>query len=184
MGSPKSRGGGSEITYVRKYFPHKQRSFERLSKQAWKINFLPGKGMRVKEHLLVECRGLRNSNNHVAVPFPAFSRASAPSHCPHHLDTATGRKVFQSSWFLRSSSGREWCVSNTAQHTWQATESFRTRTAAPQIIIYTESSEIYQQGHFKYALKCAESTKIGPQVLFYWFCLTFPNTTIPNLIHW
>lgn len=84
MGSPKSMGGGSEITYVHKYFPHTQRSLERLSKQAWKINFLPGRGTRVREHLLVGCRGLWNSNNHVAMPFPAFSRASAPSHCPHH----------------------------------------------------------------------------------------------------
>lgn len=148
------------------------------------MNFLPGKGTRVWEHLLVECRGLRNSNNHVAMPFPALSRASAPSHCPHHPMPLPPADAFQSSWFLRSSPGREWCVSNTAQHTWQATESFGTRTAAPRFIIYTGSSEIYQQGHFKYASKCAESTKIGPQVLFYWFCLTFPNTTIPNLIHW
>lgn len=58
-------------------------------------------------------------------------------------------------------------MSKTPENTCQATKNFSTQTAAPQFIIYTWSSEIYQQGHFKYALKCAESTKIGPQVLFY-----------------
>lgn len=83
MRSPKSMGGGSEITYVHKYFPHTQRSFEKLSKQSYKRNFLPGKGMRIRKHLLVEHRDLRKSNNHVAIPFPALSRVPAPSHHPH-----------------------------------------------------------------------------------------------------